>query len=71
MQDTNTMDNLGINQILKNKQKQTRSKLENVKCLFLRNSEETENASHRPWKSIYKGPVSKLHKELHNSIIWW
>lgn len=36
--------------------------------LFFRDIKETENASHRLGKSIYKRPVSKLNEELHNSI---
>lgn len=69
------MDNLGLIQYLKKKQKQKQIRpkkhkleAENVTCLFFRDIKETENASHRLGKSIYKRPVSKLNKELHNSI---
>lgn len=67
------MDNFGLIQYFKKKkqkQKQIRPKKHKLEAemLFFRDIKETENASHRLGKSIYKRPVSKLNEELHNSI---
>lgn len=60
------INNHGLIQYFKKTETKTNKTLEteNVTCLFFRDIKETENASHRLGKSIYKRPVSKLIKNF-------